>query len=390
MRALHSCVLPILPTLALLAAAARGQTMTFASPAAPGSQVAVRVVNSTPHTVGIDGRELRLHAADGEVVHPVFVGCGAVGDLAGPNAVMNYTLYLPSSGVATQGSFLLRAALPIIGASDVAVAVGRLDIGTAAASFPSLHFYPAGVHENGASHWVLPGAAVHYEIANTDTVPHTLGASDVLSLHVPGAAVPFANVPLQGLVVPAGRALRLALPVANLPLANVVVRSHWQDPALGATTTSAGLYVAAQPTLDLQLPEGHAVPPQGALPVVIAGGIRTPSPRPARLYALAFGITPGVMPLPGGGELPLVYDFVVAASLANGLLGVIDHPIGVTADEPVYCAHRQTFAPVVRDLHIVHPNVAAIAGLVLRCAAVTIEPATLQIQASPAAEILFR
>jgi hypothetical protein len=375
----------------LLAISLSAQSISVTNPVAPGAHVIAAFVNTPPGAGASGGGELRLMSDDGEMIHPVLAGCGSVGDVLSLWVTGTLAIDLPATGSGTQGSFLLRAAFPsLTNFQNTVSAVARLDVGAPSASFASLHFYPAQAHRNGGSHWARPADAFHWEISNVDQVPHTLTATDFLTLHAPGYAFPFATVPLQGLVVPAGQGIQIALPIGNLPIANLVVHSHWQDPAVGPRQTSLGLYVADAPALDLQLPSGHTVPPQGSLPIVLASGTSLSSPPPARLYALAFGILPGVTPLPGGGELPLVYDFVVAQSLANGLLGVIDHPIGVTTSEYSFCAHRQNSNTIARGLHIVHPNVAAVQGLVLRCAAITIDPSSLVIQASQAAEVQFR
>jgi hypothetical protein len=378
--------------LVLLAGLSPAQILTVANPVAPGSLVVASVFNALPGARGTVGGELRLHSADGEVIHPLFASCGSVGDVFGIGATFPLTLQLPP-GNSLQGSYLLRAAFgSATGPYPVTATVARLDIGSADPGFPSLHLLSPFSHLNGRSHQVPRGAAVHVEIGNTAPVPHVFGPGDELALHLPGEPAPVFTLPLQGTVIGSNRVLMLPLSVTPhlVPTANATLRLRWTDPSRGPQQQSRGLVLTDAPQLDLQLPGGKDVPRQGSIPVVLASGVTEAVPPPARLHVLALGHAPGVTPLPNGSELPLVFDFLVQQSLANGLGGLLQNAIGGTTESRWFCASRGFETQVATGLAIVHPNLAAVAGLEFRIAAILIDPATLTIQPSQAEAIRFR
>jgi hypothetical protein len=372
----HACFAPSWFVLASSACSLLAQSITLVpppGPVAPGATLVLAAINTSGSTLLSDGSPMRLLLGDGELASDALVGCGGVGEVWGPGGTGNFSFFVPASGRGSAGSFVLRLGLRSLAGGE-AVGVARIDVGAPTPAFPAIHMLPAGVRRNGTSHWVNPAEAEQWEIASTGAQPHTFGAGDTVDVLLPGGIVPQARLQLAGITVASGGAARIALPLGGLPDGPWSVRATWSDPAAGLRVVEHGIVVGSEPLVDLQLPDGHRVPAGGGIAArLVVDGITFPTPgEPPQPFAAGLCLLPGSTPL-GAVQVPLAFDPVLSGSLANGLGGVLQNHIGMTAVVQVFCAHRTWPYRVVEGIALRHPNVPAVAGLRLRMAAATFD-----------------
>ena len=176
------------------------------------------------------------------------------------------------------------------------------------------------------------------------------------------------TVGLGGMVIPPNRAVWQSVMLAGVPQGPITVEVTWTDPATNAiTSVRHGLQESLYPSVNMNLPGGHVIPDGGVLPVELSLNVfsnETP------LYAFCVGFEPGTTLLGGVGIFPLVYDSAVAASLSDGIGGLLIANVGYTTP-----AFTQVYGLgwKASGIGITHPG-AAFSGMVVRCAALGYEP----------------
>jgi hypothetical protein len=172
---------------------------------------------------------------------------------------------------------------------------------------------------------------------------------------------------LAGVVLPPRRALSGILSFPGITPGPLTVEVTWTDPATNAVTSVRhGLQLWTLNHVNVGLPGGHVIPTGGVLPVVL--GLFVDSPV-APLYAFCMGSAPGSTLVPGGDIFPLVYDAAVAASLTDGIGGLLIANIGQATPAIAQVANVNWRAA---GIGITHPG-AAFSGMTVRCAALGYE-----------------
>jgi hypothetical protein len=208
-----------------------------------------------------------------------------------------------------------------------------------------------------------PNQVPDWALANTGPAPHVFGAGDRIDLFAPGSAPPVATLPLQGISVPAGGVTVVSLPIAGLAPGPYTVETRWLDPG---TTTAMVVRHGIREAFDLELhlPGGRTIAPGATIPAELGTWDGVPV-----AYALVLGLAPGALVLPNGAVAPIVLDPLVVRSLADGLGGLL------TANRGAMIPERCGLAPgpvgaTATGLGLTHPGSPALAGVVLRVAAV--------------------
>jgi hypothetical protein len=225
--------------------------------------------------------------------------------------------------------------------------------------------------------------------ANTAQVGRTV--SVLLSVYAPGGATPVGTTLLTSLPVPAQGVIQMPLPLQGVPPGPHTVEASWTDPGTGtALLVRHGIQLSAEPIADLHLPAGKVIPLGGSIPARLIvnrpGSVTTPT----WIFALAVGFQPGGTTLPGGSIVPLVFDPLVAGSLADGIGGLLTGNVGMTATIGASCGHGVTTFPGASGITLAHPNVPGLPGVTLRVAAVAFEPMTGTVAASQPEEITLQ
>jgi len=358
------------------------------NPVPPGGQALVTIYNTQPLSMGFVGTAHPLHAirVSGELAFPYDQVGQPVTWISAPSAPV-LSLSVPASGLGSGGSFVLHY-------MDGEEAVTRLDVGTPAASFPRIHFWPAGLHDHYLGHGSPNGnfGQNAIKVANTGPGGHTLGPNDMLYVFGVTNSAPIASLSLAGIQVPAGRVVKLSLPPAALVPRNLKILVVWSDPDSGQMElVDFGLRPAGS-LVDLHFPDGRKIPVGGTLPVRLslsgwpAGAVAAP---PIFIFALSLSV--GELPLLPGISLPLnVQDNLVWASFASGAYGLMSGNVGqavpdISFTSPVY-AGRSLATGIV----ISHPNLPSLAGTLLHAAGFAFDPVSGQVGASQPEELFFQ
>jgi hypothetical protein len=351
-RLKHACL-----GLITMSSIALGQIITLPSqPVTPGATFTATIFNDTGDFLYMScgGSPLWLQHEDGSgVTRPVGTDCLMA---IPPNATMPVWFATPATGPGSSGSFALRAFF----------AAARLDVGAASPAFAAIRGYPPQIGSYYNAHTVaFPANIPNWEFNSTATVAHTFGATDFVRVYTPGGVVPVAAASLAGVTVPPQRSLQGFLPLAGLVPGPYTVEMTWLDPGTGTVLTSRhGIQNGGN--VSVELPGGHVIPSGGSLPVAL--GMTSLPWNASTHYAFCVGVLPGSTPIPGGFFMPLVADAAVLASLADGIGGLLMNNLGVVP--PPASPWSPAF---VTGLGVAHPG-PAFSGMVVRAAAVVLEP----------------
>jgi hypothetical protein len=352
-------IFTILSALVLGSIAAGQQIYLRPGPVSPGTTIPINLINDTNHSIWSPcWQYVWMQHADGGVVLFPGLASDCLWELE-PGWQAAAWFQVPATGPGSNGSWVVRW-------NDV---VARLDVGTPSPSFPAIHSNPAGISRRFGGHSTRSESwSMDWEVSNTGTAPHTFGAADVIRIFSPGGTVPLVTISLAGVTTREHRALKASLPISGLAPGPYTVETTWLDPATNAITSSRhGIQFAGG--VDVQLPGGHVIPMGGELPVALnlsgfdSGGVV--------VYVFCLGIAPGSTYVPGAGFVPLVMDPLVAASVADGIGGLLIANIGEADPTPYPLDPAGTYTAV--GLGVTHPGV-AFSGSIVRAAAVGFDP----------------
>jgi hypothetical protein len=291
------------------------------------------------------------HPDGGVIIYPDVADYGFA---LPPGGTVSILFPVPAQGPGSNGSYVLRW-------RDAAV---RVDVGAPAGSFPAIHTNPWII----GSHHTHPNLfGINWEASNTGPTWHAFGPADMLRVYSPGGTVPLMSASLAGVVLPPQRALSGFLSFTGITPGPLTVEVTWTDPATNAVTSVRhGVQLWTGNPVNVGLPGGHVIPTGSVLPVEL--GLLVDSPI-APLYAFCVGIAPGSTLVPGAGMFPLVYDAAVAASLTDGIGGLLIANVGQAT--PVI-AQVLNLAWRASGIGITHPG-AAFSGMTVRCASLGYE-----------------
>ena len=326
------------------------------------AQVAVSNVGSG-HVVWT-GNPLHVYQANGDQIFPFdFVGAGTTQSLA-PGQTTTLLLPLPNGHPGGNGVYLL-----VFDGSTRAA--GRLEIGTPTGLFPRLHLIPGKDARHWTSHgaWFAPGD--RWRVANSGLHAATLSSTSELRIRRgPGQPV-LASVSLQGLTIPAGRVVDLALPTSWLTPGPYQVEAVWTDPVEGPVVRRHGLGWAGG-RVNLHLTAGTTIALGGALPIQLHwSGTNQSNP----FYLLAIGMLPGTTSV-AGQVLPFdLTDPLFLDSVFTGLGGAMVNGQGVGVPIAGSFAMVSEHLFEARDLWLLTPTDPSLSGVELTLAAAVHESA---------------
>ena len=189
---------------------------------------------------------------------------------------------------------------------------------------------------------------------------------------------------LAGVVLPPHRAVIGILSSRRRPPGPVTVEVTWTDPATNAVTSVRhGVQEYAYHSVNVGLPGGHVIPAGGVLPVELWLNVYS---NETPLYAFCVGFEPGTTRSGGVGTFPLVYDSAVAASLTDGIGGLLIANVGYAT--PAF-AQVLGLGWKASGIGITHPGV-AFSGMVVRCAAIGYEPGNAIFMISQGEDLLIQ
>ncbi|MCA8943407.1 MAG: hypothetical protein KDB80_12660, partial [Planctomycetes bacterium] len=224
---------------ASLATFAAAQQLTLSpSLATPGQVVTASLFNDTGGLLAVaDTCEATLLWHSGELAEGLLVLGQACDALVAISAGQTHTwqFLAPSS----PGTFLATFD-PAIGNR----AVARLDVTAASASPQQLAFFPKGIHFPHSAHQAdfSDPASLPWQLSNVGTAAHTFGPNDRIEITVPGGTQVLRTLSLDTLLVGAGKAVDVYLPIAGLTPGPYTVVAIFQDPGTGGEVrTRAGI-----------------------------------------------------------------------------------------------------------------------------------------------------
>jgi hypothetical protein len=357
----------------LVASWLHGQTITLpAQPIAPGSTIAVTVFNNTGAPLDLPcGSALWMQQSDGSpILYPASNPCGST---LPPGGTLTEPFVLPATGPGSNGSFVFRSHLAAI----------RIDVGSPSPGFTTIHANPYRISHNWLGHGVdFGGSEPSWEISNTSLLPHTFGAGDVVTIHAPGSSTALVTAALAGITVPPQLTIVGTLPLSTLGYGPYTVVMSWLDPGTNTMASLSHGIVEYGPDVDLRLKGGHLVPIGGSIPVEFAI-TSFPYLLPTD-YAVCLGVAPGSTSV-GPYTIPLVLDFLVMASLTDGIGGLLVNNVGTAP--PSFAKWEPA---IISGITIQHHGVPGLSGVVVRAAAMAHQPISGYFGASQAENLIFQ
>lgn len=358
-----------------LAVVLPAQSLTApAAPVAPGFPVGIALNSGSGYTNTISGPRIFLLHPEGELITPLYATrISGAAPMIPSNVLSTEFVTVPPAGPGSSGSFVLYFPLG-------QGAVARLDVGVPTADWPEIHVFPRMVHMGFGTHragFSFPLISAVWALANCGATTHVFTAGDSLEIRGSDGTAVLVTQSLAGIPVPAGGITEITLPIAGFAPAPYLVRIAWDDPVAGPTVRTHG--VRPLSGADLHLPGGKSIPFGGSTTarVNLESAAATP---PA--FALAVGVAPGNSVLPGGMLLPLDFDALVLASLANGLSGLLTGNLGVAIGPVGPCFCMSPTAWVSGPIGISHPGIPALGGAQVRVAAVGVDSVSGTIRAT--------
>ena len=288
---------------------------------------------------------------------------------------MTLSLAVPNTGPGSSGSYVIHY-------MDGDEAVARLDVGSPAVVFPSIHCWPANSHDylrGHASPAVIYGTSA-WKFANVSAANHTFGSGDTLFVFRPTQSSPIRTVPLAGMTVPAGGVLRVDVSILPLVPGPIRLLAIWSDPGTNQVEMRSHGLRRQDTRADLHLPGGKTLALNQSLPVVMAshdfpspgsGGTSANPP----FFALLAALSPGEIFLGPNLALPLdPTDPLVVVSLQSGIGGILFNNVGQGLPATTLTQTTYIGAAMFPFTWIIHPNDPSVAGLILHLAAVAFDP----------------
>lgn len=364
--------------ISITAGIAHSQTLTLLSPPLPGSVLPVVVTNDQFDAIAI--QPLVLLRATGELVIPKAAYQSDAVKMIESGAQGALEIDIPATGPGSNGSFLLY----FRGGKRAAM---RLDVGTADATFPTLHVALENIASGYNSHsWNYEFGTSRIMLLNSGTESHVLGLNDRVRIFAPGSDVALAEMSISGSQIEAGKGIEMSLPMWDLEPGSYTLSVEMEDPLLGPIERRFGMHMPSDHA-DLHFPGGRFVPDDGVLPAHILASTKPQSG--VLTYAFMLGKDEGTTPLGHGITLPLARDMFVMQSLSSGLFQSLRNGQGrmSAADQPCFCYGLEYYQSPTIQIH--HPDLPIFKGLTLRAAAVVIDSHGVAIGVTQAEEVLF-